>query len=338
MQQVFDYVQAYNQRTGRHVRCYVPTHSLLNYAHWKIVSPESSLARLNGCDGYIAQVWTGTARTPNLYRGKLKERTFETAFLEYGAMQNLVRATGRNVWYLNDPIEDNPNHDWSDYQRNWESTLTASLLQPDVWHFEVAPWPERIFNGRYPRSAPEDERKPIPPGYATELQTVMNVLNDMKQERVEWDCGTTGIGVVIGDSLMFERGDPAPSDEHMSHIYGMAMPLLKHGIPVAPVQLENVTAPKYLDGFKILLMTYQGMKPQTPEVHAPIADWVKRGGVLVFCDDDSDAFNSVHEWWNTGENHFSTPRKHLFEQMGFCLLYTSPSPRDGLLSRMPSSA
>ena len=24
--------------------------------------------------------------------------------------------------------------------------------------------------------------------------------------------------------------------------------------------------------------------------------------------------------------------------LGFCLLYTSPSPRDGLLSRMPSSA
>ncbi len=27
-------------------------------------------------------------------------------------MQNLVRASGRRVWYLNDPIEDNPNHDW----------------------------------------------------------------------------------------------------------------------------------------------------------------------------------------------------------------------------------
>jgi hypothetical protein len=317
LQQVFDYVQAYNQRTGRHVRCYVPTHSLLNYAHWHIVSPESSLARLNGCDGYIAQVWTGTARTPNVYRGKLKERTFETAFLEYGAMQNLVRATGRNVWYLNDPIEDNPDHDWNDYQRNWESTLTASLLQPDVWHFEVAPWPERIFNGRYPKSAPRDERKSIPPGYATELQTVMNALNDMRQERVGWDCGTTGVGVVIGDSLMFERGPPAQSDEHLSHIYGLAMPLLKHGIPVAPVQLENVTAPNYLDGFKILLMTYQGMKPQTPEVHAPLADWVKRGGVLVFCDDDSDVFNSVHEWWNSGGKNFRTPREPLFAQLGF---------------------
>ena len=28
----------------------------------------------------------------------------------------------------------------------------------------------------------------------------------------------------------------------------------------------------------------------------------------------------------------------LADQVGSCLLYTSPSPRDGLLSRMPSSA
>src|SRR5665647_2696677 len=30
--------------------------------------------------------------------------------------------------------------------------------------------------------------------------------------------------------------------------------------------------------------------------------------------------------------------KRLFEPLRRCLLYTSPSPRDGLLSRMPSSA
>ena len=151
LQQVFDYVQDFNHRKGRHVRCYVATHSLLNYAQWHIVSPESSLSRLNGCDGYIAQVWTGTSRTPNMYRGVVRERTFETAFLEYGVMQNLVRGTGRRVWYLNDPVEDNPNHDWSDYRVNWESTLTASLFQPAVWRYEVAPWPERIFAGQYPR-------------------------------------------------------------------------------------------------------------------------------------------------------------------------------------------
>ena len=32
------------------------------------------------------------------------------------------------------------------------------------------------------------------------------------------------------------------------------------------------------------------------------------------------------------------PEKNEFEHKSTCLLYTSPSPRDGLLSRMPSSA
>jgi hypothetical protein len=316
LQQVFDYVQAYNQRTGRHVRCYVPTHSLLNYAQWCIVSPESSLARLNGCDGYIAQVWTGTSREPNKFRGEVKSRTFETAFLEYGAMQNLVRATGRSVWYLNDPIEDNPNHDWNDYRYNWESTLTASLFQPEVSKYEVAPWPERIFNGRYPRSAPQDERKSIPDAYATELQTVMNALNDLQQPDVTWDCGTTGIGVLVSDSLMFQRGEPAPSDPWLGNVYGLAMPLVKSGLPVTPVQLENLTVSNYLAGFRILFLSYDGQKPLSPVVHAPLADWVKRGGVLIMCDADADPYLKVRDWWNSDGKNYATPRLHLFEQLG----------------------
>ena len=316
LQQVFDYVQAFNQRTGKSVRCYVPTHSLINYAHWHIVSPESSLARLHGCDGYIAQVWTGTARTPNFYRGLRKERTFETAFLEYGAMQNLVRATGRSVWYLNDPVEDNPQHDWTDYRINWESTLVASLLQPEVWQFEVAPWPERIFGGRYPSNARREDRKSIPPEYATELQVVMQALNDLKQAKVQWDCGTQGIGVLVSDSLMFEREKPTPSDPNMSHFYGLALPLLKRGMPVTPVQLENVTLPGFLDGQRVLILSYQGQKPLTAEVHLALADWVRKGGVLMVVDDDTDPFNRVHEWWNEDGKSDRLPRQHLFEVLG----------------------
>ena len=317
LQQVFDYVQAYNQKSGRHVRCYVPTHSLLNYAQWCIVSPESSLAQLNGCDGYIAQVWTGTSREPNRYGGEVRSRTFETAFLEYGAMQNLVRATGRSVWYLNDPIEDNPNHDWTDYKNNWESTLTASLFQPEVSQYEVAPWPERIFNGRFPRSAKPEDREPIPSSYAAELQTVFNALNDLKQPRVEWDCGTTGLGVLVSDSLMFQRGQPTPSDPHLGNVYGLAMPLLKRGLPVTPVQLENVTHSNYLAGFKILFLSYDGQKPLSPDVHAPLVDWVKSGGVLIFCDADADPYLKVRDWWNSAGKNYATPREHLFEQLGF---------------------
>ncbi len=71
---------------NRPVRFYVATHSLINYTEWGIVSPESSLMDLPGVDGCIAQVWTGTARTPNVYQGRSAERTFESAFLEYGIM------------------------------------------------------------------------------------------------------------------------------------------------------------------------------------------------------------------------------------------------------------
>ena len=61
------------------------------------------------------------------------------------------------------------------------------------------------------------------------------------------ECGTSGLGVLASDSLMFQRGDPTPSDEHLTHIYGMALPLIKRGMPVTPVQLENVGLPGYLN-------------------------------------------------------------------------------------------
>jgi hypothetical protein len=316
LRQVFDSIQDYNTGHGTHVRCYVPTHSLINYASWGIVSPESSLARLAGCDGYIAQVWTGTARTPNIYQGVTKERTFETAFLEYGSMQNLVRSTGRNVWYLADPIEDNPDHDWGDYKRNYQSTLVGSLLQPEVSQYEIIPWPERVFNGEYPSEPDPKKRVPIPGPYARELQVVFNALKDMKQPQVSWDSGSPGVGVIVSDSLMFQRGGPNSSDDEMGHFYGLALPFVKRGMPVAPVQLENVTLPHYLDDCKVLLMTYEGMKPLTESVHQPIADWVRNGGTLVFVDADTDPYLKVHEWWNTGGMNFATPREQLFQILG----------------------
>lgn len=320
--QIFEFVKAYNNEHGTHARCYVPTHSLINYAHWNIVSPESSLLKV-GADGFIAQTWTGTARTPNVYEGREQERTFETAFLEYGAMMNVVRASGGTVWFLNDPIEDNPNHSWRDYRTNWESTLTASLLWPQVWRYEVMPWPERIFHGTYP-TKDRSERKPgeavakepLPPDYGMELMTVIHALNDMKQSQVTWDCGTRGVGVVVSDSMMFQRGDPSPSDPHLGSFYGLAMPLVKRGLPVEPVQLENAALPNALKPYKVLLMTYEGMKPMTQEDSAAVAAWVKGGGVLIFVDDDKDPYNAVHGWWNAALQAYAMPRQALFAQLG----------------------
>ena len=343
--QIFDFAREYGKTNNRAIRCYVPTHSLINYAHWRIVSPESSLIDV-GADGYIAQVWTGTARTANLYEGRRKERTFETAFLEYGAMQNLVRASGRRVWYLNDPIEDDPNHDWEDYRTNWESTLTASLLQSEVWHYEIMPWPDRVFNSRHPlksavpertvkeqeqapvgtglggfgRGNPNVERVAIPKPYETELQTVIGALGDMKQSEVRWEnAGTGNTGVLISDTMMFQRADPQPSDANLGSFYGLAMPLLKRGVPVEPVQIESANTSDFLNRYKLLLLTYEGQKPPKPEFHVALAKWVRDGGALVVVDDDSDPYNGVREWWNTAPRAYKTPRHHLFEALGLTL-------------------
>ncbi|MBQ7364886.1 MAG: hypothetical protein IJW46_04745, partial [Clostridia bacterium] len=137
---------------NRVLRFYVPTHSLINYTQWRIVSPESSLIDLPTVDGYIAQIWTGTSREKNTYRGVTKERTFETAFLEYGVMQELVRGTGRKMWFLQDPIEDNPRYTWADYRENYYKTVVAALFHPDVASYEVCPWPARVFAGKYPKA------------------------------------------------------------------------------------------------------------------------------------------------------------------------------------------
>ncbi len=322
--QVFDSVKLYGQEHKTIIPSYVATHSVINYAHWTIVSPESSLINV-GADGYIAQVWTGTARTPNVYEGRRKERTFTTAFLEYGAMQNLVRASGRRVWYLNDPVEDNPKHTWQDYRTNWESTLTASLLNSEVWRFEIMPWPNRVFHDKYPTNSdrvghatPKSvEKVGIPQAYATELQTVISALGDMKQSDVRWEySGTQDVGVLISDTMMFERADPTPSDLNLGSFYGLALPLLKRGIPVEPVQIESATAPGFLGRYKLLLLTYEGQKPPTPAFHDALARWVRAGGALIVVDNDRDPYNAVREWWNTAPYSYRTPRQHLFDKLG----------------------
>ncbi|MEI9976984.1 MAG: hypothetical protein WDO73_35990 [Ignavibacteriota bacterium] len=258
-------------------------------------------------------------------------------------MQNLVRASGRRVWYLNDPIEDDPNHDWDDYRFNWESTLTASLFQPEVWHYETMPWPQRIFNGKYPvksavaerpiedaeqaptgtglggvlKARSDVERVGIPKAYETELQAVIHALGEMKQTAVRWErSGTAGTGVLVSDTMMFQRAAPKPSDASLGSFYGLAMPLLKRGLPVEAVQIENVTAADVLRPYRLLLLTYEGQKPPTLEFHKALAQWVRDGGALVAMDDDTDPYSAVREWWNTTPLAYRTPRQHLFEQLG----------------------
>ncbi|WP_066195956.1 hypothetical protein [Gracilibacillus timonensis] len=324
---------------GRELRFYVPTHSLINYTQWRIVSPQSQLLDLPTIDGYIAQVWTGTSRTPNVYKGVTKERTFETAYLEYGMMQELARGTDRKIWFLHDPIEDNPSYDWEDYKQNYIKTLTASLFHPNVWHYEISPWPDRIFTKSYPKKDGTGKEK-IPASYAATLLILMNTLRDLKQDFIEWDGNQDTIGVFLSDSAMFQRSPLDSSNEevsqrydgtkvdmlqtdtamellHWSDFYGLTLPFLKAGVPIRPVQLDNIRRfPSYLDPYRTLILSYEYMKPESPDIHLALSQWVQEGGCLIYVGDDSDPYHQAKEWWNQGEKTFTNPAAHLLEVLG----------------------
>lgn len=324
LDEAFTYAKEYGRSKGLDVKCYVPTHSLLNYSQWKIVSPEASLASLPCVDGYIAQVWTGTSREPDYFDGICKERVFETAFLEYGCMASMTAPTGRKVWFLTDPIEDWP-RDWEDYRRNYQATFTAQLLYPQINSYEIMPWPERIYTGLYNKSKDSDEKIHIPSDYATMMQIMVNALQNMPLAETQVS-GTHGINVLMGNSLMFQRfpEHEGYDDPQLSNFYGMSMPLLKTGVPVGIVHIENLGFEKALKDTKVLIMTYSNMKPLDSKAHAYIAEWVKAGGNLIYAGRDDDPFQTVSEWWNKDGNNYASPSDHLFSLMGI-----SPAPSAG---------
>ena len=316
LDEVSSYAKEYGRTKGMDVKCYVPTHSLINYTQWQIVSPEASLASMPGIDGYIAQVWTGTSRVPNYFYGVRKERTFETAFLEYACMASMTKPTGRKVWFLTDPIEDGT-RDWVDYGKNYHATFTAQLLHPEIADYEIMPWPERIYEGLYPKGPGSDEKIRIPKDYSTMMQVMTGSLNDIpvSENKVS---GSQGISVLMANSLMFQSFPihEGYEDPNLSDFYGMALPLLKRGIPVGITHLENVGYKEALKDVKVLVMTYSNMKPMDPDAHSHLAAWVKGGGNLIYSGSDTDPFQAVKEWWNSEGNDFKAPSDHLFSLMG----------------------
>lgn len=342
------------EKYGRELRFYVPTHSLLNYTQWKIISPEAELIGIEEVDGCIAQVWTGTSRCRNVYEGAYRERTFETAYLEYGVMQELVQGTGRRMWFLNDPIEDAAGYTWENYRYNYIKTATASLLHPHIWHYEICPWPNRVFEGKYPKVQPyladKDETaftvetsRSIPGSYATLLSGMFQLFGDMEQP-FAFEGFQGNVGVLMSDSSMFQRTfpdgivtgrtlDQLPEfdaeqileDESLMldfiqgpsfpQFFGLAMPLLKWGLPVKPVQLDNVLRfGDYLAGNDLLVLSYEYIKPKNARVNEELVKWVRDGGTLIYVGDGSDPFHASRLWWR--EAGYRTPAEHLFETAG----------------------
>lgn len=318
----------YNRRIG----FYVPTHSLINYAQYGISSPESMLMDLPCVDGYIAQVWSDTSRVFNVYKGVKKQRVFESAMLEYGIMQELTRGTGRRMWFLQDPISDKKCYTWDFYRACYLEGVTAALLQPHVSHYEICPWPHRVLTQRYPQ--PDGDL--IPASYLTTLLCVTQALRDMDQP-FEWIGGDDCAGVLLSDTMLYQRtygygynpGTPYAEygeESNLSGFYGLALPPQAMGMNIRPVQLDNVCRfPGYLDEYRLLVLSYEFMKPACPELHDALARFVQNGGGLVLVGDGSDPFAGIRAWWNQNGLSYDTPMAHLTDLLGLGL-----APNNGL--------
>ncbi len=317
LDKLFQYAHDYAKSVGKNIECFVAIQSLISLAQWGIVAPQSQLVNLPYCDGILAKVSTTTSRTPNFFAGIRGERTFETALLEYGFFVNLIKGTEQQIIFMQDPVEDYGEYSWEDYRNNYESTVAASLFYPSAFRYLSAPWPKRIFMAQYSRTDRRlREKTVIPAEYAREILIINNTLRNIDQPKIALDCSYAGVGILLADTMMFQRGGPSSSDADLSFFYGIAMTLLKHGIFPHPLPMENLVRPGFLDSIHLLFLSYRALKPQRPEFHAILAEWVKAGHVLIYIDDLKDPFNKIHEWWNTPPFNYDSPAQHLFELLG----------------------
>jgi len=291
-------VRDHAARAERLVPCYVATHSVLNYAHNRIVSPHAPLRAMPECAGVILQVWSHTARFPVRYQGVRGEEPFAVAYLEYGSGLDLIRGSDRQLWFLVDPVEDRPSHGWDFYRSGYEATVAAALLHPEVGSYEVMPWPSRVFNGRYPRQKEGPPGDLIPPRYAAELLAVSNAMSAMPAGPVDWESGTREVGVLLADNLGFRRAGPEQDDPELSAFYGLALPLVLAGIPARPTGLEAVGELGVPAGIRALLLSYDGMTPPDAAAHERLAAWVRAGNALLCFGRGDDPYAVLPGWWN----------------------------------------
>ena len=96
----------------------------------------------------------------------------------------------------------------------------------------------------------------------------------------------------------------------------------ENGLPLT-LLIKQKKQGKEHGSFVSLVKRYSG-----DVTYGAILDELNRVGVTEQPDDNTVAL----------VNYAYVPNQDDLEQIRVCLLYTSPSPRDGLLSRMPSSA
>jgi hypothetical protein len=230
---------------------------------------------------------------------------FTSAYALYDYFVQLAVGTDRRLWLLADPVEDDPNHTWADFETWYRHSVVAKLLFPGVDAFEVMPWPDRIFLPGYASGG----GTPAPERYRVVILSAVQALQEMPMGGRWEEPVSEGVGVVVADSTLWEKRSPPA----LQGIYGLLQPLLHAGVPVSACILERAGEAGYLDRFRVLVVSYEAFKPVDASAHAALAAWARRGGSLVLLGEPANLAGAPLWWTETGH---PSPLHHLLAELG----------------------
>ena len=276
----------------------VPIHSLYSNVSAGLVAPLGTSLDIEGVDGYIGQIWTGPVNwCLQNYRSDNKS-FFASAYALYDYFVQLTVGTPKKLWLLVDPVEDDPNHQWQEFEQWYKHCVTAMLLMRDTERYEVLPWPSRIFLPGHQTGG----GTPAPVHFRRLVLSITQALQDMPLGG-QWLGGMNdyGIGIAVSDSLMWQRKEGAK----VQGIYAMILPLLQEGVQVSSAVMERAEDSEYMSRFKVLVLSYEDWKPYRKQIQDGIVKWVQQGGVLVVLGADGDELDKVEDFWWQKEGYNS---------------------------------
>lgn len=291
----------------------MPVHSLFSNAVSGLVAPLGTSVGTREIDGYIGQVWTGPVNWALVNYHVPETSFFDSAYVLYDYFNELTVGSGKRLWMLADPVEDDPNHEWKDFEKWYLHCVTAKLLFPDVTAYEVMPWPDRIFLPGYQTGG----GTPAPERFRILMLSAIQVLQEVP-EGGRWCSGPTTretggpsgrVGVAVSDTIMW-RPQPSPP---LQGIGSLLLPLVRDGVPVAACVLERSGDTEYLSRFTTIVLSYESWPPLDAKVNTSLAAWVKRGGSLIILG-GADDLGGARMWWK--EAGFPSPLHHLLAQLG----------------------
>ena len=136
-----------------------------------------------------------------------------------------------------------------------------------------------------------------------------------------------------------EKDEEEIDEKRVDELLEVVEPYIYGGTPLIQAMRHSVDLFSYSEfaNDKKLLFILSDGQP-TDGQNPPVQELSALGVTIVSCFITRERLSDPRRLYSLLDESWEVPAKFMFNMSSICLLYTSPSPRDGLLSRMPSSA